>query len=52
MHFRDDPFRLREFTQGFPNRYLKGDTLTVSRSSLPPPTQIIVLKPPGVTDYE
>ena len=52
MHFRDDTLRLREFAQGFPNRYLKGDTLTVSRSALPPPTQIIVLKPPGVTDYE
>jgi hypothetical protein len=52
MHFRDDPLRLREFTSGFPNRYLSRDTLTVSRSSLPSSTEIVVLKPPGVRDYE
>jgi L-ascorbate metabolism protein UlaG (beta-lactamase superfamily) len=52
MHFRDDPLRLREFTSGIPNRYLSRDTLTVSRSSLPSSTEIVVLKPLGVRDYE
>jgi L-ascorbate metabolism protein UlaG (beta-lactamase superfamily) len=52
MHFRDDPYRLREFTQGFPNRYMSNETLTVSRESLASPTQIKVLKPPRVEDYE
>jgi L-ascorbate metabolism protein UlaG (beta-lactamase superfamily) len=52
MHFRDDPSILREFTHGLKARYQKGDTLTVSKASLPAATEIIVLRPKGAADYE
>ncbi len=52
MHYRDNLSLVREFSKGFKVRYLDGDTMTVSKSSLPPSTEIIVLKPKGARDYE
>ena len=52
MHYRDNLSLVREFSKGFKVRYLDGDTMTVSKSRLPPPTEIVVLKPKGARDYE
>jgi L-ascorbate metabolism protein UlaG (beta-lactamase superfamily) len=47
MHYRDDPSLLGMFLTGVKNRQLPGNTLTVSKTSLPPPTEIVVLTPYG-----
>lgn len=52
MHYRDNLSLVREFSKGFKVRYVNGDTLTVSKSSLPSSTEIFVLKPRGARDYE
>jgi len=52
MHYRDNLTLVRQFGQGFRVRYLDNDTLTVSKSNLPPSTEILVLKPKGARDYE
>jgi L-ascorbate metabolism protein UlaG (beta-lactamase superfamily) len=50
MHYRDSRSRVEAFVQGFTNRRLTSDTLLVSKPSLPPSTEIIVLKPQGARD--
>ncbi len=50
MHYRDNLSILEAFVQGLPTRRLAGDTLTVSRASLPAPTEIIVLTPRGARE--
>jgi len=51
MHYRDNLYILQSFVKGLRARYPEGDTLVVSRSSLPTPTEIIVLRPRGARDY-
>jgi L-ascorbate metabolism protein UlaG (beta-lactamase superfamily) len=52
MHYRDNPYLVREFTEGFKARHANGDVLIASKSSLPAATEIIVLKPKGALDYQ
>ena len=52
MHHRDSPQLVREFSEGFKARHVNGDTLTVSKAALPPPTEIVVLRPRGATDFQ
>ncbi len=47
MHYREDPSLLSMFLTGFKNRHLPGNTLVVSKTTLPAPTEIVVLTPPG-----
>ncbi len=51
MHYRDNRSILESFIQGLPNRQMDGDTLAISKSSLPATTQIVVLKPKGAREY-
>ena len=51
MHYRDNLYILEPFVQGLPTRKPQGDTLAVSKSSLPANTEIVVLRPKGRTDY-
>lgn len=50
MHFRDNVFILKMFVKDLPARYLQGDTLFVSKSSLPAATEIVVLRPKGAAE--
>jgi Beta-lactamase superfamily domain len=47
MHYREDMSLLSMFLTGLKNRRLPGNTLAVSKSALPLPTEIVVLTPPG-----
>jgi len=47
MHYREDMSLLGMFLTGLKSRRLPGNTLAVSKSALPPPTEIVVLTPPG-----
>ncbi len=47
MHYREDPSLLNMFLTGFKNRHLPGNTLVISKATLPAPTEIVVLTPPG-----
>ncbi len=47
MHYREDASLLKMFLTGFKNRHLPGNTLVVSKATLPAPTEIVVLTPPG-----
>jgi L-ascorbate metabolism protein UlaG (beta-lactamase superfamily) len=47
MHYREDPSLLNMFLPGFKNRHLPVNTLVVSKATLPLPTEIVVLTPPG-----
>lgn len=51
MHYRDNLYILQPFVQGLPTRKTQGDTLVVSKSSLPPTTEIVVLRPKGGSAY-
>ncbi|MEE9551184.1 MAG: MBL fold metallo-hydrolase [Candidatus Binatia bacterium] len=51
MHHRENPFLIEEFSEGFNVRHVNGYTLTVSKSSLPSTTEIVVLKPKGAMGY-
>lgn len=51
MHYRDNLYILETFVKGIPNRRLKGDTLTVSKATLPAALEIIALRPNGARDY-
>ena len=50
MHYRDNLTRVEAFVQGLATRRLNSDTLLVSKSSLPPTTEIIVLRPQGARE--
>ena len=52
MHHRDNPYLIKQFTAGMKTQILRSDTLVVSKSSLPLPTEIIVLQPRGAMSYE
>jgi L-ascorbate metabolism protein UlaG (beta-lactamase superfamily) len=47
MHYRENTTLLDMFVNGFKNRRLPGNTLTVSKAALPQPTEIVVLTPYG-----
>jgi L-ascorbate metabolism protein UlaG (beta-lactamase superfamily) len=51
MHYRENTTLLDMFVKGFPHKYLQNYVMTVSKASLPPPTQIIVFTPWGMKDY-
>lgn len=47
MHYRENMSLVSMFLNGFKNRRLPGNTMPVSKATLPLPTEIIVLTPPG-----
>jgi L-ascorbate metabolism protein UlaG (beta-lactamase superfamily) len=52
MHYRDDPNRVEEFSEGYPVRTMDSDTFLTSKSALPSSTEIVVLTPYGAVRYE
>lgn len=52
MHYRDNPYRIEEFTAGIKTQLLRTDTLAVSKDALPPTMEIRVLQPRGAMTYE
>jgi L-ascorbate metabolism protein UlaG (beta-lactamase superfamily) len=52
MHYRDNPYLIREFTTGLTTKIMKTDTLVVSKDALPSSLQISVLQPRGAMRYE
>lgn len=52
MHHRDSPYLIKQFTAGMKTQILRTDTLVVSKSALPLPTEIRVLQPRGAMHYE
>ena len=51
MHYRDSPYLVEQFSAGIRTQMLQSDTLTVSKSALPPSTEIRVLQPRGTMSY-
>ena len=51
MHHRDSPYLVQQFSAGMRTQILQSDTLTVSKSALPQPTEIKVLQSPGGMSY-
>jgi L-ascorbate metabolism protein UlaG (beta-lactamase superfamily) len=51
MHHRDSPYLIQQFTAGMKTQLVNGDTLAVSKDSLPLPTEIRVLQPRGAMNY-
>jgi len=51
MHYRDNLYILETFLKDLAARKPGSDTLTVSKSSLPASTEIIVLRPKGAREY-
>ena len=47
MHHRDSPNLVQQFSAGMRTQILQSDTLAVSKSALPQPTEIKVLQSPG-----
>lgn len=47
MHYQDNLALVDAFVKGLTTQYLEGDTLVVSKASLPGSTEIIVLRPKG-----
>lgn len=52
MHYRDNPYLVRQFAAGLKMQILKGDTLAVSKDALPPSLEIRVLQPRGAMVYQ
>jgi hypothetical protein len=52
MHHRDSPSLVQQFSAGMRTQVLPGDTLTLSKSALPQPTEIKVLQPRGAMGYQ
>jgi len=50
MHYRDNLTLVEAFVRGLTTRRLNSDTLLVSKSSLPPTMEIIVLRPQGARE--
>ena len=50
MHYRDNLTLVEAFVRGLTTRRLNSDTLLVSKSSLPPTTEIMVLRPQGARE--
>lgn len=52
MHYRDNPYLIRQFTAGIKTQMLGTDTLVVSKDALPASLEIRVLQPHGAMHYE
>jgi L-ascorbate metabolism protein UlaG (beta-lactamase superfamily) len=52
MHHRDNPYLIKQFTNGLKTQIMRTDTLAVSKDALPLPTEIRVLQPRGAMSYE
>ncbi len=52
MHYRDNPYLVRQFTAGVRAQILETDTLIVSKDALPASLEIRVLHPRGAMRYE
>jgi L-ascorbate metabolism protein UlaG (beta-lactamase superfamily) len=52
MHHRDNPYLIKEFTAGIKSDLMNGDTLIVSKASLPSSLEIKVLRPRNALSYE
>jgi L-ascorbate metabolism protein UlaG (beta-lactamase superfamily) len=52
MHYRDNPYLIKEFTQGLKAQIMKTDTLVVSKNALPGALEIRVLQPRGAMSYD
>jgi len=48
MHYRDSTYLVRQFTAGMKTQFLKGDTLALSKDSLPASLEIRVLQHHGI----
>jgi len=51
MHYRENTTLLDMFVRDFPHRYSRTHRLAISKSALPPATEIIVLTPWQMKDY-
>jgi L-ascorbate metabolism protein UlaG (beta-lactamase superfamily) len=51
MHYRDSPYLVRQFSAGMKTQLLQNDTLRISKTALPAPTEIRVLQPRGAMLY-
>lgn len=51
MHYRDNLYILQSFVQGLSTRKSDGDTLVVSKATLPANTEIVILRPRGAREY-
>ncbi len=51
MHYRDNMYILELFIKGLKARQINGDTFVASKAALPPPTEIVVLRPQGAMGY-
>jgi L-ascorbate metabolism protein UlaG (beta-lactamase superfamily) len=51
MHHRESLSLVQQFGAGMRMQVLSGDTLTLSKTALPQPTEIKVLQPRGAMSY-
>ena len=51
MHHRDNPYLIKQFSNGLKTQIVQGDTLALSKETLPSPTEIRVMQPRGVMNY-
>ena len=51
MHHRDSPYLIKQFSAGLKTQIVQGDTLTLSKDTLPVPTEIRVMQPRGMMNY-
>jgi L-ascorbate metabolism protein UlaG (beta-lactamase superfamily) len=51
MHYRDNPYLIKQFTAGLKTQILQTDTLALSKDALPTATEIRVLQPRGAMHY-
>src|SRR6185503_13616873 len=51
MHHRDSPYLIKQFSAGLKTQIVPGDTLALSKDTLPVPTEIRVLQPRGMMNY-
>ena len=52
MHYRDNPYLIKQLIAGLKAQILKSDTLMISKKSLPSSLEIRVLEPHGAMHYE
>ncbi len=52
MHYRDNPYLIKQFTAGLKTQLLRTDTLAVSKNALPATMEIRVLQPRGAIHYD
>lgn len=52
MHYRDNPYLIKEFTTGIKTRMMNTDTLAVGKAALPGSLEIRVLRQRGAMAYE